>query len=147
MPVSHPLASTGRRQRGTPPRISIDAVRVVTRRSSDAIVVDDPVVAAALRFIRTSAKEPIGVADVVQHCAVSQRTLGLHFQAVVGHSVQAELKRVRIDWAKRLLAETNLSLEKVAGNAGFGSLSYFCHAFRRVTGTTPAGYRQRYRAP
>ncbi|MDY0170339.1 MAG: DNA-binding transcriptional regulator [Thermoguttaceae bacterium] len=134
-------------QRGEPPRILIDAVSVVTRQSSDAIAVEDPVVAAALRFIRTHAKEPIGVADVVRHCAVSQRSLGLHFQSVLGHSVRAELQRVRIEWAKRLLAETNLSLEKVAEHAGFASLSYFCHAFRRTTGATPARYRQKYRAP
>ncbi|MDZ7618863.1 MAG: substrate-binding domain-containing protein [Patescibacteria group bacterium] len=132
-------------QRRDPARLVIEAVRVVSRPSSAAMAVEDPLVATALRFIRTHAKEAIDVADVVRHCAVSQRSLGLHFQAVLGSSVKAELQRVRIDWAKRLLAETGLSIEKVADNAGFGSLSYFCHAFRRATGTTPAEYRHRYR--
>ena len=132
-------------QRGAPSRLVIEAVRVIPRPSSAAMAVEDPLVAAALRFIRTHAKEPIGVADVVRHCAVSQRSLGLHFQAVLGSSVKAELQQARIDWAKRLLAETSLSIEKVAENAGFGSLSYFCHAFRRATDSTPAEYRRRYK--
>jgi len=141
------MSEPDRSRDGAPARLRIEAVRVVARRSSDAIAVEDPLVATAMRFIRDHAREPISVADIVRHCAVSQRSLTLHFQTALGRSVRAELQRARIDWAKRLLAETNLSGEKVAENAGFGSLSYFCHAFRRATGETPAAYRRRHRIP
>ena len=44
---------------------------VVTRRSTEAVAVDDVMVAAALRFIRAKAREPIGVAPVVAQAGLS----------------------------------------------------------------------------
>jgi len=56
------------------------------------------------------------------------------------------LHSYRIDEAKRLLADpahAHLTVEAIAGRSGFNSRSAFYDAFRRVTGLTPAGYRDR----
>ena len=51
----------------------VEPLWVVTRRSTEAVAVDDVMVAAALRFIRAKAREPIGVAQVVAQAGLSRR--------------------------------------------------------------------------
>jgi AraC-like DNA-binding protein len=48
----------------------------------------------------------------------------------------------RLERAKELLRNTDMSIERVAHQSGFGSPVYFYEAFRRAIGTTPAAYRR-----
>ena len=58
-------------------------------------------------------------------------------------SFPSYLNTLRIDHAKTLLcADNKLSTEHIADLCGFNSLSTFYSAFKKVTGTTPAQYRQ-----
>ena len=58
-------------------------------------------------------------------------------------SFPSYLNTLRIDHAKTLLcADNKLSTEHIADLCGFNSLSTFYGAFKKVTGTTPAQYRQ-----
>lgn len=54
------------------------------------------------------------------------------------------LREARVAAARRLLEETNLTVEEVAQAAGFSEGGYFIRVFRRETGTTPALYRAQY---
>ena len=75
--------------------------------------------------------------------AIGRRQLERRFRAAFGRGVHEELQRCRIDRAKRLLAETDLTLAQVADASGFGSSSYFATAFRRAVAETPGRFRQR----
>jgi AraC-like DNA-binding protein len=50
-----------------------------------------------------------------------------------------------LEWVSRLLAETDLPLEKVVEHSGFNSLSHLSNVFRRKTGMTLAQYRRHTR--
>ena len=126
-------------------RIMVEPIQVITRRSSEAFALDDREVALALRFIQDNALRPIGVVDVVRHVDCVRRTLELHFQHLLGRSVNQEIQRARLERAKRLLAETGLSVERVAEATGFGSSSYMIRLFQRQLGFTPKQYRDRSR--
>ncbi len=128
-----------------PRRILVEAVRVVARRSTDVLALDDRAVAKALRFIQDSAVRPIGVADVVRHVGCSRRTLELRFQQSLRRSVNREIQQARLERAKRLLAETDLPIVRVAEGAGFGSAAYLIRLFQRRVGLSPAAYRQKVR--
>jgi LacI family transcriptional regulator len=52
-----------------------------------------------------------------------------------------EIRRVRIERAKQLLATTDLPIPKVAQASGFGTGEYLATLFRQVTGITPLKYR------
>jgi LacI family transcriptional regulator len=95
-----------------------------------------------LRFIRNHAKEAIEVSNVVREAGISRRSLEIRFQTVLGKSIHAEIHRVRLGYAKQLLVETNLSVERIASLAGFCSISHLSSAFRVETGMTPAQYRR-----
>ncbi|HOF18037.1 MAG TPA: XylR family transcriptional regulator, partial [Phycisphaerae bacterium] len=58
--------------------------RIVERRSSDMLAIDDALVVRALRFIRDRAAESVSVADVLGHVPLSRRALELRFKANVG---------------------------------------------------------------
>jgi LacI family transcriptional regulator len=127
--------------------ILVEPLGVVARLSTDVIAVEDRDVAAALRYVRDNARRAIGVQDVVRHSAVSRRALEIRFQRSLGRSIREEIQRVRLNWAKQLLTETNLSLEKIADHAGFNSLCYLSRVFHRSTGITLGQYRRDRRRP
>lgn len=133
----------GRRRRGR--RILVEPQWVVTRRSTEVSAVDDRAVALALQCIRDRAGGPMQVDDVVRRSGVSRRALEIRFRAAMGRSVRAEIERVRLERARRLLAETEMKMPQLAEVAGFGSASYLGHVFRRQLGMTPTEYRRRAR--
>lgn len=45
-------------------------------------------------------------------------------------------------WARRLLVETNLSVEEVGRQYGYRDPAYFARAFGRAHGVTPLGWRR-----
>lgn len=128
-----------------PQRILVEPTHVVTRRSTDVLAMDDRQVARALRFIQDNAVRPIGVTDVVRHVGCSRRTLELRFQQILGRSVNREIQQARLDRAKRLLAETDLPVSRVAVASGFSSANYLIRLFHQRIGLSPAAYRERLR--
>lgn len=128
-----------------PQRIIVPPLHVVTRRSTDILALEDAEIAAALRFIHDNAGLPIQVDDVVRELHWARRTLEMRFQRVVGRSIRAEIERVRMERAKRLLQETDLSIPKIAQAAGFNNPNYFGLVFRRVVGVAPSAYRRQVR--
>lgn len=60
------------------------------------------------------------------------------FRKVTGKSVIDYLNRFRIDMAKKLLLDTDLSISDVADMVGFQSEAYFSNVARKVTGMSPA---------
>ncbi|MDZ7616028.1 MAG: DNA-binding transcriptional regulator [Patescibacteria group bacterium] len=117
--------------------------RLVARQSTDVLAVDDPDVAAAIRFIRAHACEGIGLPDVLQQVAVSCSTLEKRFRTSLGRTIHSEIQRVQIERIKQLLDTTSLSIQQIMRRAGFNYVQYMTTLFRRTTGYTPAEYRGR----
>jgi len=128
-----------------PQRLVAAALGVVARRSTDVLLHEDPTVAEALRFIHDNAGRPIRVYDVTTALADGRRTLEIRFRRALGRSIGAEIKRARLERARRLLRETDLPLPNVAEATGFGSPSYLAAVFHRELGVTPIKYRAQNR--
>ncbi len=129
----------------TAQRLVVEALHVVTRRSTAIIALDDPEVAAALHFIQDHANEPIAVSDIVEEVMISRRALEMRFRKATSRTILAEIQRVRLERASRLLVETEHPISQVAEASGFGRASYLAQAFREAFGATPARYRRRMR--
>lgn len=119
--------------------------RVVVRASSDLVAISDPAVAAALRFLRDRAGEPIGIKHALAGTGVSRRTLESRFRALLGRGPAEELRRLRRLRAETLLAESELPLEAIARSAGYTRLAAFSAAFKRDAGVPPSQWRKRQR--
>lgn len=124
-----------------PRRIMVEAVGVVTRRSTDVIAVKDYDVATALQFIRREQGKGISVNRVADEVAMSRRSLEKRFRETIGRTILEEMQLVRLERAKRLLLETTYSISKVAQITGFGSTGYFIQFFQKRVGKTPRKYR------
>jgi LacI family transcriptional regulator len=121
--------------------VRIPAVGVVARKSSDILTIRHNGVAKSLRFIWQHSHEPICVKDLVGVAAMSRRGLHKAFLEHLGRTPGQELQRVRIDHAKKLLAESNLKIEALAETSGYQSANSFCIAFKRVTGMSAKQFR------
>ncbi len=120
-------------------------IRVISRQSTDVIYTDEPNVTAAIHFIREHVHERIGVAQVLEHVAINRRQLERLFRQVLGRTIHQELRRVRIEQAKRLLNETDLSTHNIAKRCGFEGAVRLNTNFRKQTGMTPTDYRRQSR--
>ena len=123
----------------------VEPVRVVERQSTDVVSVADERVAQALRFIREHVGDGIDVSDVLQAVPMSRTLLERKFKLALGHSPHRQIVQQRIERAKHLLVESEVSIAVVAELAGFADASYLSVAFRRETGESPYGYRARHR--
>ncbi|MFT3870857.1 MAG: DNA-binding transcriptional regulator [Nibricoccus sp.] len=123
----------------------IEPIRVVERQSTDASAVSDPKIAAALRYITEHACDGIDVSDVLRAVPVSRTLFDRRFKALLGHSPHQHIVNRRIERAKNLLIDTDLSIAVIAELAGFLNASYLSTAFRRETGQTPYAYREKMR--
>ena len=56
--------------------------------------------------------------------------------------MQQWLAERRLAEARRLLVETDLAVEEVGRQAGYGDGGYFARAFRRAHGATPLAWRR-----
>lgn len=120
----------------------IPPLSVIARQSTDVLAVDDPDVAEALRFIRNHADQQITLADILDHVAVSRRSLEIRFKKAIGHSVEQETINVRMARAKQLLGQTVMPITQVALNSGYHSSTGFSVAFRKETGMSPREFRK-----
>ena len=81
------------------------------------------------------------VKDVAQKLGMSQRTLARYLSSE-GLTFVGMLKELRINLAKRDLADRDLSISQIAWLLGYKDVSSFTHAFKRWTGDTPRTTRQ-----
>ncbi len=127
------------------PTTYVEPIRVVERQSTDIVSVADDQVAQALRYIREHVGEGIDVGDVLRAVPMSRTLLERKFKAALGHSPHRQIVQQRMERARQLLAESEVSIAVVAELAGFESASYLSVAFRRECGETPQAYRARQR--
>lgn len=124
-------------------RVVISPIAVATRRSSDWLAVDDPLVASAVAWIREHADRPLNVTMVARAVGGGRQRLERRFRSALDRTIQDEIRRAHVDAAKHLLAVTRAGMTEVAKRSGFTSASLLNVAFRRETGMPPGAYRRR----
>lgn len=132
---------------GTPPPapILIPPQGLVVRESTDFLAVDDPTVATALSYIAANSHRSIGPDDVARAVRVETRTLQNRFRKVLDRPIATEIRRLRIERARRELVQSDRSLEEIARDVGFGDAQRLYEVFRREEGVPPGEYRKQRR--
>jgi LacI family transcriptional regulator len=126
--------------------VVVDPLGVKSRQSTDLLAIDDPEVAAAVRFIRENACKGIRVDDVLDHVPLSRRSLEKRFRQSLGRLPHAEIRRVQIERVKELLVSSDYKLERIAEITGFSTAQYLAGLFHRVVKMTPGAWRSAGRA-
>jgi LacI family transcriptional regulator len=84
------------------------------------------------------------VGEVVRELAVARRGLEQRFVKLIGRTPAAEIRRVRIEEAKRMLVDTDRSVAEISRLSGFGHQDLFSRVFRRHVGMTPTKFRRKH---
>jgi transcriptional regulator GlxA family with amidase domain len=90
--------------------------------------------------------EDLTVDQLARKALMSSRTFARRFRAEMGTTPAAWLNRQRILRAQLALEETDLSLETIAQDTGFGTAAVMRHHFLKVLQTTPTAYRRTFGA-
>lgn len=94
------------------------------------------------RYIDVHFKEALTLDMLAEEAHMNKYYLSHAFKKEYGVSPINYMLSRRIEESKYLLAETDLSLSRIAQLLGFSSLSYFSQAFRKTQGISPMEFRQ-----
>ncbi len=95
----------------------------------------------ALEYADKNFTQEVSLEILASEVNVSPVYLHKIFTSAMGKTPHQYVAEKRIERAKNLLTDPKLSLDSVAGMSGFGSVSYFCTAFKKICGVTPTEYR------
>ena len=96
-----------------------------------------------LRFMHDNFRSDISMTQLSEIMGVTPQ----HFCRVFGKAMNISpnkfLTQIRLDEAKRLLTERNVSVTEAAERSGFRDAVYFSTVFRKNEGISPAGYKKK----
>lgn len=100
--------------------------------------------APQLDWILANLDKPHTVANLAARANMSARTFARRFVDETGRTPMQWVTDQRVLYARRLLEETDLDIDRVADRCGFGTATLLRHHFRRIIGVTPSDYRRRF---
>lgn len=87
--------------------------------------------------------ESLSVDDICERAAYGRGYLFRVFKATTGKSIMEYYLSLKIERAKQLLREGELSVQEIAATLAFNEPNYFSKTFKRITGLTPSAYKKR----
>jgi AraC-like DNA-binding protein len=114
-----------------------DQLRLADPLDLGVALPDDPLLRRVVRGLLEDPGDPATLDEWGRRVGASGRTLARRFRAATGTSFDGWRRRVRMLRALELLAGGG-TVAAVAHTVGYASASAFVHAFRQLTGTTPA---------
>ena len=97
-----------------------------------------------LDWILGNLDKPHTVARLARRANMSGRTFARRFVEETGRTPMQWVTDQRVLYARRLLEETDLDIDRIADRSGFGTATLLRHHFRRIIGVTPSDYRRRF---
>lgn len=97
-----------------------------------------------LDWILANLDQPHTVATLAARAHMSARTFARRFVEETGRTPMQWVTDQRVLYARRLLEETDLDVDRIAERSGFGTATLLRHHFRRIIGVTPSDYRRRF---
>ena len=95
---------------------------------------------------RRNFTQEISLTQLSEYVYANASVLSRDFGAEVGMTLTEYVAALRVERAKRLLAENERTIEKIAEECGYTGAKYFREQFKRLTGLTPQAYRAKMTA-
>ncbi|MDB5361411.1 MAG: transcriptional regulator FtrA [Rhodospirillales bacterium] len=120
------------------------------RDGGQAQFIDRPVqaegaaLAALFDWIRANLTEDLSIARLARRAGLSERTFLRRFGAATGTTPNDWITTARLARARELLEGTDLAVERVATDSGFGTADTLRHHFRTRLQTSPQRYRDHF---
>ncbi|HEX6240248.1 MAG TPA: AraC family transcriptional regulator [Polyangiales bacterium] len=95
-------------------------------------------------YIDAHLAQELSLGELASIAGVSATHLKAQFRQSTGQPVHQYVMRQRVDRARHLLEETELSISQIALDTGFAHQSHLARCMRRLLGTTPSGVRRTF---
>ena len=95
----------------------------------------------AEHYILENFTRKISLEEIAKKSGFSSPYFSTMFKEEMGENLSSYLNRLRVEKAKALLTDTDLSLSNIAQNCGFEDQSWFSKIFKHYTGISPGKYR------
>jgi AraC-like DNA-binding protein len=100
---------------------------------------------SAHTYIYENLDKKITIKDICEVVGCSKTTLISSFKKEFGTTVNVAITKARLEKAKKLLSETDMSISEVAGATGFYDQAYFSKVFSSEYGKSPSEYKNEVR--
>ncbi len=107
-------------------------------------VVESETLAPVLDWAEQNLAEPLTVAALAARAHMSERTFARRFRDEAGTTPWQWLLGRRVAMAEELLETTDLPIEQIATQVGFGNAATLRHHFSGIRGTSPQAYRRSF---
>jgi LacI family transcriptional regulator len=125
--------------------IFLHPTHVLSRQSTDLLMIEDPDVVVAIRFMESACPQGnICVQDVIDHTKLSRRVLEKRFRRYLNCSIYAKIQTIRMEMFCKLLRDTDISVSQIGRKMGFTEIKNISKYFRDHQNMTPLQYRRMY---
>ena len=97
-----------------------------------------------LEWARENLSEPLSLDTLAGVAKMSRRTFTRRFREITGTTVTKWLNAERVARAQQLLETTDLSIERITSEVGFGTTLALRQQFAAQLGTSPSNYRRNF---
>ena len=104
----------------------------------------DDVVRKAQAYIESNLDEKISVEHLSAKFAVGRRNFDRRFIKATGNTPVEYAQRVKIEKAKKAFETSRKTINEVMYEVGYSDVKAFREVFRKITGMSPIGYKERY---
>jgi len=91
--------------------------------------------------VRKRIAKPVNAEELAGIAGVSSRGLTDLFRSVTGYAPLEYVRRLRVEHAKELLGNVDVSIKGIASRTGFEDQFHFSRVFHRIVGLSPSQYR------
>jgi AraC-like DNA-binding protein len=102
---------------------------------------DSPKMEKASKFIEDNYSSQISIHETARKAGMSHPAFIKAFKRYQGVTPVRFLMQTRIREAADMLANSNFSIEEIAERTGFPNRAYLSRVFKKITGTSPAEFR------
>lgn len=100
------------------------------------------VVDAAIHYMRENIENHISMQDVIRYVGYSNTQFTNLFKRQTGYSPLNYFNRLKIEYACKMLRETNMHINQICYKVGFEDSLYFSRLFSKIMGTSPTKYKE-----
>ena len=96
----------------------------------------------AVEYIRENYAKDLNMAVVSNYISMNYSLFSYSFKQFTGMNFVGYLKNIRMDEAKKLLAETELKVNEISQQVGYDNVKHFMKTFKAMTGVAPSEFRK-----
>lgn len=101
----------------------------------------DGIITRSQEYMRQNFRRDIALEEVARTVGISPYYFSKLFKEETGMNYTEYLTKIRIETAKRLLSDRELSIKQVCVDSGYANPNYFSRIFKKWVGITPTEFR------